>query len=50
MMKLLVPCPLCEIDVPIPLLAEDGYYRAPELLPLMNHHVITVHEMEVSGT
>ncbi|AGI12970.1 hypothetical protein PBI_BUTTERS_23 [Mycobacterium phage Butters] len=46
---LFVPCPLCGFDVAVPLLSEGDHMRAPDLLPNMNSHVISVHEMDVSG-
>lgn len=40
---LLVPCPFCEADVPIELIADGDSFRAPELLPAMTNHVDIVH-------
>lgn len=46
---LLVPCPVCGVDQLVPIEVDGDDFRAPELLPVMNHHVITAHEMGVSG-
>lgn len=47
---LLVPCPICGVEVPVELVSDGSDYRAPDLLPNMNSHVIDVHEIGVSGT
>lgn len=49
-MMLLVPCPVCGTNVPVELVNDGDNHRAPDLLPNMNNHIITVHEMGVSGT
>lgn len=49
---LLVPCPLCGEDIPIALRSDDAGrgWRAPGLIDVMNAHVISIHNQEVSGT
>jgi hypothetical protein len=48
-MTLLVPCSICGVDVPVDLVPDSGNYRAPDLLPNINTHVISVYEVGVSG-
>lgn len=42
-MMLLVPCPYCDVDVPVELIADGDNFRAPDLLPNMSSHATVVH-------
>lgn len=42
-MILLVPCPVCAADQQVPLVADGDNMRAPDLLPIMNAHLLSAH-------